>query len=434
LARRDFHSTRGGRSWEEVNAFLVENWQSVKSILEAVGSGAIGAFTMYQYAIRDKRTYRSTYVQSVKSTLLRQYTAPKFKVDLPLIHRSNENDLKKVIDSSGLFLLVGPSNSGKSSYFQQLVNGRRATVYVSGKEIGTTKQELLEALADAFGFGTVEASSRKDITLQGLLGMIKEALQLLPAEKLSPLFILDDVQKFCKDGVVKSDAADFLTWCQEMTNLSLLNFIMISSDRQAIEPVQNLSGFSARLKVIEMPYVDGTALKTLLQNAPTEMHIPGPPPSILRATLSESEANYVVDRLGGHMGDIAEFLDQRRAGISVEDAVNSIVAASVSRLSNVFFQRPPEFEERVWNEVARSFFECLSSHTDKTVSLVLAKNHAAKSIADVQIADVEAVARSLSRSNILRFVDFKTVGFHRPVYSPAFCALKNEELFKEKFS
>ena len=51
LARRDFHSTRGGRSWEEVNAFLVENWQSVKSILEAVGSGAIGAFTMYQYVL-----------------------------------------------------------------------------------------------------------------------------------------------------------------------------------------------------------------------------------------------------------------------------------------------------------------------------------------------------------------------------------------------
>jgi len=68
--------------------------------------------------------------------------------------------------------------------------------------------------------------------------MIKEALQVNSVRKLSPLFILDDIQKFCEDGVVKPDAVDFLTWCQEMTNLSLLNFVMISSERQAIESLQ----------------------------------------------------------------------------------------------------------------------------------------------------------------------------------------------------
>jgi len=206
--------------------------------------------------MKDQRSFRSTYVNAVVSTLQSQYLAPKFKVDLPLIHRSNEGDLKKVIGSSGLFLLVGPSNSGKSSYFQQLVNGRSATVYLSGKKIGTTKQELLEGIADAFGCGYVEATSRKgnvqfrvffflfalipvaDLTLQGLLGMIEEALQVGSVMKLSPLFILDDVQKFCEDSVVKPDAVDFLTWCQEITNLSLMNFVMISSDRQAIEPLQ----------------------------------------------------------------------------------------------------------------------------------------------------------------------------------------------------
>jgi len=73
--------------------------------------------------------------------------------------------------------------------------------------------------------------------------MIKEALQVESVKKLSPLFILDDVQKFCEDGAVKPDAVDFLTWCQEMTNLSLMNFVMISSDRQAIEPLQKRAFF-----------------------------------------------------------------------------------------------------------------------------------------------------------------------------------------------
>jgi len=320
--------------------------------------------------IKDQRSFRSTYVNAVVSTLQRQYIAPKFKVDLPLIPRSNESDLKKVIASSGLFLLVGPSNSGKSSYFQQLVNGRSATVYVSGKEIGTTEQKILEGIAGAFGCGNVEATSRKDLTLQGLLGMIKEALQIDSVKKRSPLFILDDVQKFCEDGVVKPDAVDFLTWCQEMTNLSLMNFVMISSDRQAIEPLQKLSGFSARLKVVEMPYVSPEAVRTLLQTTPTEMQISGPPPSIMRATLSETEAMYAIDRLGGHMGDIASFLDNRKQGMSVQDAVNNIVAGSVARLSNVFSQRPPEFDKQVWNGVSRAIFECLTTDSTMSVSLV----------------------------------------------------------------
>ena len=123
--------------------------------------------------MKDQRSFRSTNVNAIVSTLQSQFIAPQFKVDLPLIPRSNENDLKRVIASCNLFLLVGPSNTGKSSYFQQLANGRSATVYLSGKEIGTTKQDLLEGIADAFGCG-MEATSRKGTIL--FLGLFPVSL------------------------------------------------------------------------------------------------------------------------------------------------------------------------------------------------------------------------------------------------------------------
>jgi len=97
---------------------------------------------------------------AIEMTLHREYVAPKPQVDLPMIQRSNESDLKHVIASRGVFLLVGPSNSGKSYYFQQLVNGRSATIFISGNEIGTTKEELLEGIADAFGYGPTRGTER----------------------------------------------------------------------------------------------------------------------------------------------------------------------------------------------------------------------------------------------------------------------------------
>jgi len=120
---------------------------------------------------KDSRSLRSAYVSAVVATLQREYVAPKFKIDLPLIPRSNESNLKEIIASNGVFLLVGPSNSGTSSYFRQLVNNRKATVYVSGKEIGTTKVELLAGIADAFGCGNVEAASRKGIFHERILSL-----------------------------------------------------------------------------------------------------------------------------------------------------------------------------------------------------------------------------------------------------------------------
>jgi len=85
-----------------------------------------------------------------------------------------------------------------------------------------------------------------------------------------------------------------------------------------------VSGFSSRLEIVEMLYVNSNTLKNVLQETPTEMQISGPPPSVILATLSETDANYVVDRLGGYMGDITKFLDLRRKGISVEGTLLAI--------------------------------------------------------------------------------------------------------------
>jgi len=117
----------------------------------------------------------------------------------------------------------------------------------------------------------------------------------------------------------------------------------------------------------------------------------------------------------------------------VADAVNTVVATSVARLSNVFSQHPPEFDEKTWNGVARAIFETLAEKSDKVVSIVHAKNESTKYVKDVRVNVVEAVARALTKLNILRLVDFEHIAFHRPVYGPAFKILKDKELFKEKF-
>jgi len=172
----------------------------------------------------------------------------------------------------------------------------------------------------------------------------------------------------------------------------------------------------------------------------------------MHATLSETEANYAVDRLGGHMGDIAKFLDLRRKGMSVQgipllsyndsssyglicflDAINGIVAGSVARLSNVFSQRPPDFDEKIWNGVSRAMFECLTTNSMNMISLAQVEDHAKKIVKEAKWKDVKFVARELTKLNILRFVDFESIAFHRPVFAPAFKLLKEKESFKREF-
>jgi len=392
------------------------------ALITAAGVVIAAIITLYnnwqeqnQEATKDARTLHETYLNAIVDKLQRQYVAPKLRVDLPMMTRSNEAELNNMLDSVGVYILVGPSNSGKTTTLQQLVNGHSATIYVSMKEnIFKREEDLKAVIGTAFGCANLSAAPLADLSLQDVLNKIKEALQSEPVKKFSPLFILDDVQKFCVGAEVHPDAAGFLTWCQEMCNLGLMNFIMISSDQQAVEPLQKLSGFAARLKVIGMPYVLPEALVSALQTS----------------ALNEKDAKFVVDHLGSHMGDISAFLQNRKNGMSVQGAVDSIVAESVARLSNVFSQRPPDVEEKLWNGVARALFEAVTDNTAKVVSLVKVQQYAAKYVKDAKYKDVKKVAESLASLNILRFVDFKTVAFHRPVYGPAFNVLQQDDSFK----
>ena len=115
------------------------------------------------------------------------------------------------------------------------------------------------------------------------------------------------------------------------------------------------------------------------------------------------------------------------------DAINGIVAGSVERLSNVFSQGPLEFDKKAWKGVSRAIFECLTTDSTKSVSLVHVEDRAKKIVKNVQWDDVKFVARELSKLNILRFVDFKTIAFHRPVYAPAFKMLETDDTFKREF-
>ena len=224
--------------------------------------------------MENQELIRSAYVRAIEMTLQRQYVAPyapKSKVDLPLIPRPCESELKSVIDSHGVFLLYGPSYSGKSYYLKQLLNGRSATVFISGNEIGNvnTEAKLLEGIADAFGCGStlttrgkgavrffiiivfvvfeilhiVHLTTLSEVTIQWFLGMVKETLQLKSVAKLSPLLIFDNVEKLIENGKVRPEAIDFLTWCQEMTNLRLMNFVMISSDPRVRDALQERAPF-----------------------------------------------------------------------------------------------------------------------------------------------------------------------------------------------
>ena len=73
--------------------------------------------------------------------------------------------------------------------------------------------------------------------------MVKQALQLKSVAKLSPLFIFDNAERLVENGKVKPGAIDFLTWCQEMSNLGLMNFVMISNDHHFIQSLQKCAIF-----------------------------------------------------------------------------------------------------------------------------------------------------------------------------------------------
>ena len=206
-----------------------------------------------------------------------------------------------------------------------------------------------------------------------------------------------------------------------------------------------MSGFSARLQIVEMPYVSTDSLKLSLQTTPLLLN------SGVSVSLSEAEASYVVDRLGGHMGDIAKFLQNRRMGKSVQgwlfpfmslryycelihcrtDSVDSIVSVSVEALSNVFSNPRPEFDEVLWNNVAGAIFTSLTD-SGKVVTLFDVATTVRKTIPKARLHDVEAVARSLAKMNLLRFVNFQTVSLHSPVYAPAFKILKEMPFYKDR--
>ena len=114
------------------------------------------------------------------------------------------------------------------------------------------------------------------------------------------------------------------------------------------------------------------------------------------------------------------------------DSVDSIVSVSVEALSNVFDDRPPGFDKVIWNGVARAIFTSLTD-SGKVIALVDVKETVRKTIPKVQFDDVQAVARSLTKMNLLRFVDFESVSFHSPVYAPAFKILKEKRSYKEQF-
>jgi len=147
------------------------------------------------------------------------------------------------------------------------------------------------------------------LSLQDVANYIKEALHAPEVKLRSPLFVLDDIQIFCEGPTVKREVTGFLTWAHHMVSLGLLNFVMVSSDRLAMEPLRLVTGFSSRMKFLEIPYLRTDELETILQSS---------------WGLSGDDAKYVVDHLGGHIGDVFAIESALKQGISARGMSSSL--------------------------------------------------------------------------------------------------------------
>jgi hypothetical protein len=145
------------------------------------------------------------------------------------------------------------------------------------------------------------------------LQSIKKALKQYKFEQPPqlPLFIFDDIHDFVnkKEGVPKLDpnADALVSWALEMVNQQLMTFVMLTSEEQVIAPLKKgsffasdeilidyqfiplVSGFSSRLDVEHIPFVDNSKLKEILCK---------------NWKISHDLADRVVGLIGGNMGDL----------------------------------------------------------------------------------------------------------------------------------
>jgi len=182
-----------------------------------------------------------------------------------------------------------------------------------------------------------------------------------------------------------------------------------------------------------VPYVDAAVLRKQLLDKETGWG---------KWKMTEAEVDYIVGKLGGHMGDIdlvADALSKRSLDVRsdeqqkatflhplVKATVDSIVAASEEALLSVFDSVPSGMDAKVWRSVATSVFDTLSQSGVTRAELAALLESTGKKVSGLTMDNVYAVINALAERNLLRVIAREAVAFHTPRLAAAFLAVKQK--------
>jgi len=267
--------------------------------------------------------------------------------------------------------------------------------------------------------------------------VIQEACQQFKKKyKQRVVIFTDDIQKCTPDNKHLSPEADQLAcFYLELYNMGLVNCVYSVTDYQAVGMLHKLSGHSTRLISEILPSIPDKQLQEQLQKLAlvTRANSSGSEPILTFIKADGKEGNfdrenkcfvfqdpqeieYLVSNLDSHMGSLTRALDDViRQRQSVKDVVDRIVSQDIPVIASVLSgESCGDIDRNVFILVAWCIFEQLVLCDQVRWDSVFESHQA------LDRFEVQRAVRRLVFINVLSYVDWDSVCFHRRSIGVAF--------------
>jgi len=345
----------------------------------------------------------------------------------------------------------GASDLGKSLAIQHALSNRKGVIYLPLRE--ATSASLPTLFSRSIGYhGNRIDEKTPDLVL--LLAIFKESVKQFKTENRMKVIVFTDDIHHEKDTLLPESGV-LAKFFLGLYNEGYINNVYSVSDYQAIPLLRSLSGHSTRMSSELFPSIPDEDLKKDLLELSLSSQFDSlgvVKPDITvdytqysfdwafierdRPTNStnfvfrfDKEVNYLVERLDSHLGEVTKVLKSVvTKEKSVEQAVDSIIQEGMPDIASALFgESCGDVDEETFILTTWILLQELEKSDIVKWEVVSKKS---PKLADTEI---KRAVNQLVKKNILSYVDWYTVCFHRRSLKYAYLLSKEEPTQRDRF-